>query len=301
MTKLLYLSLAVGSLLLASCGSDSKKNASTFPNDSAERISADFLRNMISNESLDRGFLDRALYSYDELAESCPDSFAYYASDAIDGPIVDGLEIDPEAPVCTINYDRGDAFILRSGSIAKTAYFGLHTIDNVVYYKDGYDLDFYDLVLDINGKKFTLNGGIHQPHAYEALYMTSDDFSIRDAEGTLYQFSDFKRALPEDEFANTRRYAISGELKISGTREPYQVKFSMPTPWRMTAPARLPHAGELRIQDVADSRNYLVLKATQQPEQTLYSAYWDNKIVAQNLTVYWRNILIEPSQYRILK
>jgi hypothetical protein len=299
MSKALYLSLAMGSILLASCGSDSKKDASTLPNDGPERISADFLRNVISNESLNRGFLDRALYTYDELGESCPDSVVYYASAVIDGPMIDGVEVNPEAPVCKINYDRGDAFIVRSGSIAKTSYFGIHTVDNVVYYQDGYELDFYDLVLDLNGKKFTLNGRVHQPHAYEAQYITSDNFNIRDSQGTLYSFSNLKRALPEDELAKTLFYSMTGELKVSNITQPYQVKFSMPTAWQITSPNILPTAGELRIQDVNEPRTYSILKATNKPEQTLYFAYLPNKVVAQNLTVYWRNILIDPDEYRI--
>lgn len=299
MSKLLCLSLALSTVFVAGCGSDSKKNASTLPKDGPERISADFLRNVISNESLNRGFLDRGLYTYDELAERCPDSVLYYASATVDGPAVEGIEVDPEAAVCRIAYDHGDDFIVRSGSIAKTSYFGIHSVDNVVYYQDGYELDFYDLVLDLNGQKFTLNGRIHQPHAYEAQYITSQDFSIADSQGTQYLFTDLKRALPEDEFATTQRYAMSGELKVTTASTPYHVKFSTPTAWQIKAPNTLPNAGELRIQDVADSRTYSSLKATNQPEQTLYSAYLPNKIVAQNLTVYWRNILIEPSQYRV--
>lgn len=293
----LYLSLALASLMLAACGSDSKKDASTLPIDGPERISADFFRDVISNESLDRGFLDRALYTYDELAERCPDSVVYYASDAIDGPVVEGVEIDPEGKVCQINYDRGDAFIVRSGSIAQTLYFGTHTLDNVVYERDGYELDFYDLVLEINGKKFTLNGRVHQPHAYEAQYMTSNDFSVRDQQGVLYLFSDLKRSLAVDELAATQVYSMSGDLKVSNTAQAYHVKFSMPRAWQISAPNTLPTAGELRIQDVDETRTYSILKATNTPEQSLYSAYMPNKVVAQNLTVYWRNILISPDRY----
>ena len=49
-------------------------------------------------------------------------------------------------------------------------------------------------------------------------------------------------------------------------------------------------ADELKIQDVADARKYLILQAIQQPKQTLYSAYFATQIVAQNLRVYWCHI-----------
>jgi hypothetical protein len=298
MRSLIYVGLGLSAVLLVGCGSDSKKDSSTLPHDSEERISADFFRNVISNETLNRGFLDRALYTHDELGQRCPDSVVYYASDAaIDGPIIEGVEIDPEAKVCQINYDHGDAFIVRSGSIAQTSYFGIHTVDNVVYYQDGYELDFYDLVLEINGEKFTLNGRVHHPHAYEAKYITSDNFSVQRTDGSSYIFSNLKRALPSDELATTQSYSMSGELKVGGSAGPYHVKFEMPRAWQVTAPNTRPTAGELKISDVDEPRNYLTLRATNNPDQALYSAYSVEKTIAHNLTVYWSNVLISPDDY----
>ena len=298
MRNLLYLSLSLTTLLLAACGSDSKKS-STLPVDSKERISADFLRNVIANETLDRGFLDRALYTYDELDHACRDSIVRYASSVIDGPMIEGVQIIPEAERCEIDYDRGAKFNVLSGSIARTSYIGIHIVDDMVYDLNGYELDFKDLVLEIEGKAFTLNGRIHQPHAYEDQNTSSDNFSIRDDQGVLYRFSDLKRALSADEFATTQPYAMQGQLELSNIDQPYTVKFDMPTPWQIQAPNTLPTAGELKITDVSEPRKYLTLKATTQPEQSLYSAYIPKKTVARNLNVNWSDILISPSQYRL--
>jgi hypothetical protein len=300
MRNFLYVVFILTPLLLWGCGSSSsKESASTLPIDSPERIHADFFRDLISNESLDRGFLDRALYAYDELANACPDSIVYYASSVIDGPAIEGIEVDPEMATCKIQYDRGAAFNIRSGSIARSSYFGIHMVDDMVYYKNGYELDFYDLVLDIEGEKFVLNGRVHQPHAYEAPYMTSDEFSIRTSQGVVYRFTDLKRALNNEDSSKTLEYAMSGELQLLNTAQPSHVKFNMPTAWKIQAGNSLPTSGELYIYDIQEPKTYLNLKATTTPEQSLYSAYLPNKIVAQNLTVYWRNILISPTEYQL--